>query len=76
MFGIDAQTEVQLDGLIELDELDLLEERDRVGQIVRAGFYLFRSGFKLLTWFSHLSSLVQTAGCTPTASLPPTEFDF
>ncbi len=48
---IDAQTHVQLDGLVELGELDLLNERNRFVQLVGAGFYLLGRSFILLTVF-------------------------
>jgi hypothetical protein len=51
VLGIDAQPQMQLDGLIKLRELDLLKEGNRVVQIVGAGFYLLCSGFILLTVF-------------------------
>src|SRR5207237_6028838 len=68
MFWVDTQPQVQLDGLIELGELDFLNQRDRFVQIVWALFDLFGSSLKLLTLFRHISSLVQTADATPEAA--------
>ena len=61
VLGIDAQAHVQLHGLVELGELDLLNQRNGFVQGVGPVFDLFGRSLKLLTLFRHVSSLVQTA---------------
>jgi hypothetical protein len=71
---IHTQAQVQFDSLVELGELDLLNQRDRIVQIIGPMFYLFGRSEKLLTLFWHVSSLVQTAEAHLKRPLPPTEF--
>ena len=60
MFGIYAETHVDFHGLIELGELDFLEERNGLFQLVFSGFDLFARGLIFLAWLTcHITSLVQ-----------------
>jgi len=53
MFGVDTETQCQIDGLIKLGELNLLEERHRVFQRVGPGLY---SGARLRHILAQLHS--------------------
>ena len=60
MLGIDAETHVDFDGLVELGEFDFLEERNGLFELVLFGLDLLPRGLILFTWFMcHVSSLVQ-----------------
>jgi hypothetical protein len=51
---------VDLNGLVELGELDFLDERHSLFKLVFAGFHLFSGGLIVFAWFMrHVTSLVQ-----------------
>ena len=61
MLRVDAQTHVNLDGLVELGEFDLLEKGNRLGERVITRFDLFERSLVFFSGFScHISSLVRT----------------
>ena len=60
MLGIDAQAHVHFDGLVELGELDFLEKRNGLFELILARLDLLQRSLILFTWFAcHISSLVQ-----------------
>jgi hypothetical protein len=60
VFGVDAKPQMHFDGLVELGELDFLDERHSLFELVFAGFHLFSGGLIVFAWFTrHVSSLVQ-----------------
>src|SRR5208283_697958 len=74
MLGIDAEAHVDLDGLIEFGEFDLLEERNCLIEGVIARFNLLERSLIFFSWFPcHVSSLVRTAAAPASARTPPTE---
>jgi hypothetical protein len=56
VLGVDAQTEGQVDGLVELGELGFLQEGDCVGQGVRAVLHERARLHHILAFFCHTSS--------------------
>ena len=69
VLGINAKKDRKLDRLVELRERDLLEQRERLVQLVRARLDLPGRCTVLLAVFGHFTSVVRTADL---ASLPPT----
>jgi hypothetical protein len=60
VFGVDAETHVDFDGLVELCEFDFLDERDGLFELVFLALDLFQRSLILFAWFTcHVSSLVQ-----------------
>src|SRR5215472_8923356 len=60
MFGVDAEAHVDFHGLVEIGELDFLEKRYGLLELVFLRFHLLQSSLIFFTWFSsHNSSLVQ-----------------